>query len=78
MVRLITDDSRRYFGFWWEDPSDRANVVSIFVNDGGGLSVGVSEEKAMDSYNVEFECHAFLTRDDAIRLRDYLNVAFGE
>lgn len=69
MTRWITQKKQ---GFYWEDPSDAENAITVFLNQGGGLSIAVSEERAMDSYNQTFECSAFLARADAERLRDYL------
>lgn len=60
-------------GFYWETPHDSANVVVIFPNQAGGVTVAVAEEHAMDSYNAEFECSLALPPDEALRLRDLLN-----
>lgn len=77
-MRYLTDPR---FGnkpgrFFWENPSDPDNVLNLFRNEKGGLSIAVSEEHAVDSYNSTFECSAFLTEDEGVRLRDYLNAAF--
>lgn len=68
-MRYMTD---RKQGFYWENESDPDNAMSIFLNQGGGLSIAISDEKAMDSYNQTFECAAFLNRAEAERLRDFL------
>lgn len=62
--------------FYWEDPSDVDNVFIAFKNEAGGLTVAVSDEKAIDSDNETFECAAALNEADAVRLRDYLIRAF--
>lgn len=75
-MTLLTGSRAKEGGkFYWESPSDSENVLTVFVNEAGGLSLGVAEEKAMDSYNETFECCAFLEKQDAIRLRDYLIAA---
>jgi len=38
----------------------------------GRLSISVSQEQAVDSYNQMFSCTTILTREDAMRLRDWL------
>lgn len=58
--------------FYYEDPSDRENVVVIFPTKSGGLTVAVSEEQAVDSYNDSFECSMHLSKERAERLRDRL------
>lgn len=51
---------------------DPETNISVFANRGGGLTVAVEEEKAMDSYNQTFTCTISLTAAQAIALRDYL------
>ena len=73
MSRYLTCHTAQQDGkFYWEHPSDPDNVVTVFFNEAGGLSVAVSNEQAIGSYNESIECHAFLDQDDAARLRDYI------
>lgn len=48
----------------------------IFANEAGGLTVAVAEEMAVDSNNEWFECKRELSKEEAERLRDYLNEYF--
>jgi hypothetical protein len=75
-MRYLTKVMERDGSFYYENPSDADNVLIAFRNRGGELSVAVAEEQAMDSYNHTFECTAYLSREDAERLRDYLNENF--
>ena len=59
-------------GFYFESVSDPDNVMMLFANSGGGLTVAIAEEKPVDSYNETFECTISLPADEAKRLRDYL------
>ena len=52
----------------WED---QANFV--WSEKGNELIISVAEEQAMDSYNVSITCKLTATKDQAIRLRDWLN-----
>lgn len=67
-----TGDGRLYF----EVAGDPDNAAVFYANTAGGLMVAVSEEQAVDSFNETFECSIALAREDAIKLRDYLNEAF--
>ncbi len=71
-MRFLTERRFHEHGFYWESRSDSENALVVFLNEADGLSVAVSDEKAVDSYNSTFECCAFLDREDAERLRDYL------
>jgi hypothetical protein len=62
--------------FYYEEERDPDNVAVIFPNQGGGLTVSVSEEHAMDSYNQTLECTVALDAKQAERLRDLLNEWF--
>lgn len=42
-----------------------------------GVTISVTEEKAVDSYNSYFTCAAVLPRADAERLRDWLIEVLG-
>ena len=60
-------------GFYWEgDGLSYDNAISIFLNQKDELTIAVTQEQAVDSYNQTFECTAYLSRQDAERLRDYL------
>jgi len=77
-VRYLTDammaekDGRLYF----EAKGDPENVAVFYANRDGGLTVSVSDEQAVDSYNTTFECTFYLSADQAQQLRDLLNVEF--
>jgi hypothetical protein len=43
----------------------------------GRLAVSVAEEQAVDSYNSMFTCTHHLTRDQAVKLRDFLIANLG-
>lgn len=45
---------------------------TFVINKDGGMEVSVAEEQAVDSYNQSFTCHATLSKENAIRLRDWL------
>lgn len=62
---------------YFESPDDPDNTAVFFANADGGLTVSVSEEVAIDSYNSDIECTVYLSADEARRLRDYLNANFG-
>ncbi len=59
-------------GFYFEAPGNPDNVMVLFANQGGGVTVAVSEERAMDSYNEGFELTIELPENAAKQLRDYL------
>jgi hypothetical protein len=64
--------------FQYDNPRDRSNTLSVSRTK-DGLNIAVADEKAVDSYNSEFECDIELPLNEAIRLRDYLNrVLAGE
>lgn len=70
-------------GYYAEHPTDSCNAIVVVSRNGktdedGALIVSVAEEQAQDSYNVEFECSIYLTREQALGLRDYLNQTFPQ
>lgn len=72
MMRFITTN-RNDGRFYHENENDPDNVLVMFYNQGDGLTISVAEERAMDSYNETFECTVCLSREEAERMRDYLN-----
>ncbi len=60
-------------------PPDRGwrDDGASFVAGHQGLTVSVSEEKAIDSYNSQFECSYILSRGEAEALYDWLGKALG-
>ncbi len=51
--------------------------VEFYVRADGRLSVEVAQEKAVDSHNQSFTCWGTLSREQAIRLRDWLLAEFS-
>ena len=47
--------------------------AEFIARENGGVTIEVSEEKAVDSYNASFTCTATLDLGQAIQLRDWLN-----
>lgn len=64
-------------GLYFENRSDPDNTLVIAITQSGELSVVVSEEHAVDSYNATFSCSFYMSRKDAAALRDYMNKWFG-
>lgn len=75
-------------GYWAFDPytgkygeTDRpslgADGLELEITSGfQGVTIAVTQEKAMDSYNETFTCSVTLSSDDAVRaLRDWLTAA---
>lgn len=62
--------------FYWETPHDADTALVAVPQEDGSLSVSVSEEQAVDSYNSYFDCTITLPRAQAEKLRDMLNEAF--
>lgn len=72
--------------FHYQTPHDSENELTVVpVDDSdswtdyreerdliGGITISVSDEKAVGSYNEPFECDISLTREAAISLRDWL------
>ncbi len=58
---------------YFEDPQDADNTITAHPNEDGGLTVTVSEERAVDSYNQMFNLMFALSRAQALELRDHLN-----
>lgn len=74
MTRILTEKlSQDHKGrYYFEVDSDPQNAMTLFANKSGGLTIAVSEEKAMDSYNEAFECSISLDANEAKKLRNYL------
>lgn len=68
MAANTTMDSTR---FLVENPRDSSNTLTV-VGDDTGLRIAVADEKAVDSYNQEFECDIDLTIEQSLALRDWL------
>jgi len=61
-------DTRIFF-----EPSYSSEEGVVFaINEAGGVTVNVSEEKAMDSYNLSFTCTMSMTREQTIKLKEWL------
>lgn len=59
------------------EPTNAGDDGSTYViRPDGRMSISVSQEQAVDCHNQMFECTTILTRDDAIKLRDWLNEHF--
>lgn len=55
----------------FENPSDYDNAITILITY-EGISVSVSDEQAIGSYNEDIECDFHLSKEQAIELRDWL------
>ena len=58
-------------GLRLENKSDTENVLTVLVTV-QGFEIGVSDEKAVDSYNSTFECYFNLSMDEATELMKFL------
>jgi hypothetical protein len=59
------------------EPSQSFEEGAVFARtDDGGLTVSVSEEKAVDSYNESFECTLTMKPEQVQQLRDWLDANF--
>lgn len=68
----------------WTEDAKRSTIVFDAVAVGfqegsqftvakdGGLIVSVSDEQAVDSYNLSFTCTHMMTKEQAVKLRDWL------
>lgn len=56
----------------FDPPESYFEEGADFVKQITGISIAVSEEKAVDSYNQSFECNLTMTDAQAIQLRDWL------
>lgn len=56
---------------YFEHPSDPDNTITV-AHEGEHVSVVVSEERAVDSYNRNFTCSFELSESQARELRDFL------
>jgi hypothetical protein len=53
-------------------PHDPDSSVTVALRSDGSLTLSVSEEQAVDSYNQYFSCDFTLTDQQAMELRDFL------
>jgi hypothetical protein len=60
---------KRYF---FENNSSNTIVVT---EQGDNIGIAVLEEKAMDSYNADFECAIHLPRHEVVKLIAFLEAA---
>lgn len=73
------DTERGYFEYKETSRSAFADGDLLEATAGDhGISISVTEEKAVGSLNEEFTCTATLPRADAIRFRDWLNEMLKE
>ena len=56
--------------------SDSHEYAEFAALRNGGILIAVTEEKAMDSYNQEFECKLYASAEQATALRDWLLAHF--
>jgi hypothetical protein len=69
MADWTEDEKRRTILF---EPKHAFEEGSQFTVDGDKLIVSVSDEQAVDSYNQSFTCTHTMTREQAVKLRDWL------
>lgn len=61
-----------------QSPTSIDEGVTVYANQAGGIVISVVEEQAIDSYNVDVTCNAYLSREDAIELAAWLKAeGFG-
>jgi len=53
--------------FEWTNPNDSDNELEV-VSGEDGLTISVTDEKAVDSYNSNFTCEIVLPREAVIAL----------
>lgn len=58
--------------FFAEHPEDSANSITVVSTKSGNVSISVSDEKAVGSYNENFECTISLPREEAEKLAQAL------
>jgi hypothetical protein len=63
--------------FEWTNPNDFDNELEVVSGD-HGLTISVTDEKAMDSYNSNFTCEIVLPREVAIALNNAISEALKE
>lgn len=61
-----------------EFPEGRYGEGSLeATSHGGGISIAVTAEQAVDSYNQDFTCTRNLTAEEAVKLAEFLLAAAG-
>ena len=70
---VAAKDNRAYFE-WKEVPENCFDCDSELevISDDDSVTISVTEEKAVDSYNATFTCSVRLPRETARTLRDFL------
>lgn len=66
-------ERREIWGFQSEDESGWDNGFIEVTAYPDGLTVEVTQDKAVDSYNQQFTCGVTLSREKAVELRDMLD-----
>lgn len=67
MTLLAVESYRACF----EDAQDASNGATFVVDEQGFLTVSVADDKAVDSYNQNFECSYLFTLEDFKALREW-------
>ena len=67
-------DKRLYI----ENPHDCSNSITVAPNREGSITVSVSDEKAVGSYNENFECSVVLPAGEAEDIARFILMALGK